>query len=434
MTSQSRTALELLRDRAAGTTAPLSFGCPLLDESTGGIPPQGITELSGEAGCGKTQLCLTLALQVQLDLQHGGRDGAAAYLSCGEGTFPIRRLSQMAQAFAVRTGLPQERLLSNVHIEHCYNIDDAQTILRYKIPELCQQKGVRLLVIDSLAGLVRFEYDSAKAQEMQARTKLLFSLGRELKLLADIFRICIVVVNQVRGSGFADNVVGRAAMETSGSAPALGLAWAHNVNTRLSLHVHPQANRVGMEGEGGTNWAGGGEEVQEDDASPESSVYSLQSEAASLSAGDRAGGGAFYSCNVGAGVGAVGVGTVGAGLWGEAFDIPLADKENAPTCGPSNTSSRAFSGSIGNSVSTGNSGNIGDGEGGAEKDADDGGPGPGPVYTGSLKLHENITYYPAYKGGTSTTAPRFLLLEFSPIRGRSEVPYQISTCGVTGAP
>jgi hypothetical protein len=85
--------------------------------------------LSGEAGCGKTQLCLTLALQVQLDLQHGGRDGAAAYLSCGEGTFPIRRLSQMAQAFAVRTGLPQERLLSNVHIEHCYNIDDAQTIL-----------------------------------------------------------------------------------------------------------------------------------------------------------------------------------------------------------------------------------------------------------------------------------------------------------------
>ena len=31
----------------------------------GGIPLQGITEISGEAGSGKTQFCLMLALQVR---------------------------------------------------------------------------------------------------------------------------------------------------------------------------------------------------------------------------------------------------------------------------------------------------------------------------------------------------------------------------------
>lgn len=51
--------------------------------------------------------------------------------------------------------------------------------------------------VRSLAGLVRFEYDNRSAQEMKARTILLFSLARELKLLADIFKLAIVVVNQV---------------------------------------------------------------------------------------------------------------------------------------------------------------------------------------------------------------------------------------------
>jgi RecA/RadA recombinase len=113
---------------------------------------QGITEVAGEAGCGKTQLCLMLSLQVsilthyhkprhqsrishmcgsqiQLDEVCGGRSGAAAYLSCGEGTFPIRRLSQLATAYEGRTGISCDQYLSNVHIEQCYNIDDAQVIL-----------------------------------------------------------------------------------------------------------------------------------------------------------------------------------------------------------------------------------------------------------------------------------------------------------------
>jgi hypothetical protein len=60
---------------------------------------------------------------------HGGCRGETAYLSCGEGTFPIRRLSQLATAYEARTGIPSSVLLSRVHIEHCYNIDDAKEIL-----------------------------------------------------------------------------------------------------------------------------------------------------------------------------------------------------------------------------------------------------------------------------------------------------------------
>ena len=36
---------------------------------------------------------------------------------------------------------------------------------------------------------------------MRARTSVLFALARELKLLSDIFKIAVVVVNQVSSSG-----------------------------------------------------------------------------------------------------------------------------------------------------------------------------------------------------------------------------------------
>ncbi len=40
-----------------------------LDQSIGPIQTQGITEIAGEAGCGKTQLCLVLALQVSVTVK-----------------------------------------------------------------------------------------------------------------------------------------------------------------------------------------------------------------------------------------------------------------------------------------------------------------------------------------------------------------------------
>lgn len=50
-------------------------GCSTLDIALkGGIPTFGITELYGEAGTGKTQLCLQLAITAQLPKSLGGLD------------------------------------------------------------------------------------------------------------------------------------------------------------------------------------------------------------------------------------------------------------------------------------------------------------------------------------------------------------------------
>lgn len=56
----------------------LSTGCHVIDQTIGGgFPVRGITELAGESGCGKTQLCLQLCLSVQFPKQEAGLDAGS---------------------------------------------------------------------------------------------------------------------------------------------------------------------------------------------------------------------------------------------------------------------------------------------------------------------------------------------------------------------
>ena len=54
-----------------------------------------------------------------------------------------------------------------------------------------------LPVLFSIAGMVRTEYDSSSSTDMALRTCLLFRVAKELKWISDIFKVCIVVINQV---------------------------------------------------------------------------------------------------------------------------------------------------------------------------------------------------------------------------------------------
>lgn len=96
----------------------ITFGCPALDRITrNGLPVRGITEIVGESGCGKSQLCMQLALNVQLPLCDGGLEKGAVYI-CTEDVFPSKRLVQLVEQ---RNKMTQNdhKWLDKIFIEHC---------------------------------------------------------------------------------------------------------------------------------------------------------------------------------------------------------------------------------------------------------------------------------------------------------------------------
>jgi RecA/RadA recombinase len=124
------TALKMWEDGVG--VGRLSFGCKVIDKiCRGGMPLQGINEIVGEAGAGKTQFALTLSLQCHLLKSMGGLGGSTAYLCCGEGTFPVRRLEQLSHSCETKSGIPYTEFMDSVHIEQCHNADDVlDTLVR----------------------------------------------------------------------------------------------------------------------------------------------------------------------------------------------------------------------------------------------------------------------------------------------------------------
>ena len=211
----------------------IMLGCDVVDSLLSGFYTQGITEIAGEAGSGKTQIALILSLQCSLPIELGGLSGNTAYLCCGEGDFPIKRLSQLANIYNTKYNKDNAKInfLENIHIENNYHVEQLLDTLQHKIPELCQKHGVRLLVIDSIGGILRSEYNTNDTKEMKERTYILFKIAAQLKRLADSYSMCVIVINQVTATGFDEKVKSC----VNDTTPTLGLAWAHCVNTRILL-------------------------------------------------------------------------------------------------------------------------------------------------------------------------------------------------------
>jgi len=219
-------------------THKLGLGCPVLDACLGGgLLPRHITEVAGEAGSGKTQICLQLALQVQLPVEHGGLGGGAIYIGT-EGNFPQRRLDQLHEAFSSKHAahLPRGHdLRDNIYIKSVSSIDQLFRSMIQQVPPLVQQRNVRLVIIDSIAALLRYEYGTGASQLIE-RSKVIFSQANQLKQIADQLQVAVVVVNQVSDriddsrTNMTDIVQHKKRV-----VPALGLVWSNCINTRILL-------------------------------------------------------------------------------------------------------------------------------------------------------------------------------------------------------
>jgi DNA repair protein RadA len=169
----------------------ITTGSPLLDKIIGGgVETQGVTEVFGEFGSGKSQLAHQLCVNVQLPPEQGGLKGKAVYIDT-ENTFRPERIAQMARAM----GLDPGQVLDGIYVARAHTTDH-QMLLAEKVAEIAKNDGVKLVVVDSLTSLFRTEYcgRGALAERQQ-------KLGRhiaELHRLAELNDLAVFVTNQVQ--------------------------------------------------------------------------------------------------------------------------------------------------------------------------------------------------------------------------------------------
>ena len=118
----------------------------------GGIETQAMTELIGEYGVGKTQICLSLCVRVQLSEEQGGLSGNVVYIDT-EGTFIPERVFQIAESL----GLDPHETLGNIFLARAYN-SSHQELLTEHLFKFCPENNVKLVVVDSMIGHFRGEY------------------------------------------------------------------------------------------------------------------------------------------------------------------------------------------------------------------------------------------------------------------------------------
>ena len=186
----------------------------------GGIETGAITEVYGEFGSGKTQLCHTASVIVQLSPSQGGLDGGALYIDT-ENTFRPERIETISRA---RHQIPKQ-ILDNIIVARAYSSSHQELILS-ESSRIIESQNIKLLIFDSAISLYRSEFLglSALSIRQQRLNKLVHSIMR----IAETHQIAVLLANQVQSS--PDTSFGTVSFKAAG-----GNIFAHSSTYRIFL-------------------------------------------------------------------------------------------------------------------------------------------------------------------------------------------------------
>jgi DNA repair protein RadA len=226
------TAEEVLERRK--TLVRFTTGSANLDTFLkGGVETQAITEVPGEFGSGKSQICHTLCVTANLgkskDKGKGKGLDSIIFIDT-ENTFRPERIHQIAEA----RGLDSEEIMKRVFVCKINNSAQLEAIIK-NLSKSIEQYKAKLVVVDSIISLHRAEYPGREslAERQQRLNVILHKLIR----LAEIYNIAVVVTNQVQSQ--PDNFFGSGSGADSTRASGgniMGHACTYRIFLRKAGH------------------------------------------------------------------------------------------------------------------------------------------------------------------------------------------------------
>jgi DNA repair protein RadA len=154
----------------------------------GGIESQAITELTGEFGSGKSQICHTLCVTAATN--NSSKINSIIFIDT-ENTFRPERIHQIAES----RGFDSEEIMKKVFV--CKMVNSAQLeVLIRNLGKYIEEYKAKLVIVDSIISLHRAEYTGREtlAERQQRLNVMLHKLIR----LSEVYNVAVVLTNQVQ--------------------------------------------------------------------------------------------------------------------------------------------------------------------------------------------------------------------------------------------
>ena len=185
----------------------------------GGFEVNAITEIYGEFGSGKTQICHTSSVMVQQKRTEGGLEGGVIYIDT-ENTFRPERIVSISKA----RNIDYVNVLENIVVAKAFNSAHQELIIN-ETGKIIENNNIKLLVLDSAISHYRAEYlgRGTLSERQQKINRLMHILIR----ISETYKIAVILTNQIQS--VPDTIFG------DPFRPAGGNIIAHSSTYRIYL-------------------------------------------------------------------------------------------------------------------------------------------------------------------------------------------------------
>jgi DNA repair protein RadA len=187
----------------------------------GGIETQALTEIAGEFGSGKSQLCYTLCVTTNMS----NKDSGIIFVDT-ENAFRAERVHQIAES----RGQDPEEIMKRIFVCRIYYSAHLEAVVR-GLAKSIEQYNARLVIIDSIISLHRAEFPGRET--LSERQQRLNTILHKLIRLAEIYNVAIVYTNQVQAQ--PDSFFGGSGNGFDSMRAAGGNIMAHASTYRIFL-------------------------------------------------------------------------------------------------------------------------------------------------------------------------------------------------------
>jgi len=209
-------------------------GSKLVDEAfSGGILSQYMTEFFGQNGAGKTQLAISILMNVLIE----DKEAEIVYID-NENKLQVERFISILKARKIiTTDEEADQYLNRIHIFRALNTDEQKQHMTKISNMMAHGANIKLYVIDSVLSLFQAEYQDRGV--MKEKFSIVKPMLAALRKLAYVYTIPVISINTVHKGpveSFGANPVIPAGGDTMGHPP-LVIAFISKVGSGKKSRV-----------------------------------------------------------------------------------------------------------------------------------------------------------------------------------------------------